>query len=341
MNIARDFRIDFLRFLGLTLIVLAHVEAPFAITQLRSFDVPLMVFVSGLCFKYPSNLKYGSYIVKRLKRLYIPTFIFLIFYFLLILLAKQSGFVIPYEKSQIIGTFLLLEKPSIGYVWIIRVFILIALISPLVYILVNSVSSFLFAIILVVAYFVTDWIVLLVDYISSDVLRYIFEEIGVYTLAYGLILAISLKIRGCLKAQKKFLGILSIALLVGACVFMLIDKQVFPISELYKYPPHSFFLLYGIACSLALYWLTDTQFKTSSLLARIISYISERSLWVYLWHIPFVVLANSIDSFASYWFWKWILCYAAAIIVTFLQVGIINYVRLHYFNCRWFKYLIQ
>ena len=64
----RDFRIDFLRWIGLTLIVLAHVKAPFGVTQLRSFDVPLMVFVSGLCFKTPKG-NIWSYLQK------IPTFI--------------------------------------------------------------------------------------------------------------------------------------------------------------------------------------------------------------------------------------------------------------------------
>ena len=50
MQPQRDLYIDFLRFIGISLIILAHVEAPSGITQFRSFDVPLMVFVSGLSF---------------------------------------------------------------------------------------------------------------------------------------------------------------------------------------------------------------------------------------------------------------------------------------------------
>lgn len=45
MQPQRDLYIDFLRFIGISLIILAHVEAPSGITQFRSFDVPLMVFV--------------------------------------------------------------------------------------------------------------------------------------------------------------------------------------------------------------------------------------------------------------------------------------------------------
>lgn len=44
MQPQRDLYIDFLRFIGISLIILAHVEAPSGITQFRSFDVPLMVF---------------------------------------------------------------------------------------------------------------------------------------------------------------------------------------------------------------------------------------------------------------------------------------------------------
>lgn len=46
MQPQRDLYIDFLRFIGISLIILAHVEAPSGITQFRSFDVPLMVFSS-------------------------------------------------------------------------------------------------------------------------------------------------------------------------------------------------------------------------------------------------------------------------------------------------------
>jgi fucose 4-O-acetylase-like acetyltransferase len=46
----RDLRIDILRVAGLLLIILAHVSPPFLLFQFRTFDVPLMVFVSGLSY---------------------------------------------------------------------------------------------------------------------------------------------------------------------------------------------------------------------------------------------------------------------------------------------------
>jgi fucose 4-O-acetylase-like acetyltransferase len=42
--------VDFLRFLGLSLIILAHVTPQGLVFQIRNFDVPLMVFISGVSF---------------------------------------------------------------------------------------------------------------------------------------------------------------------------------------------------------------------------------------------------------------------------------------------------
>lgn len=47
----RDSYIDFMRSIGLILIIGVHVAAPTWYVVARSFDVPLMVFVSMLCVK--------------------------------------------------------------------------------------------------------------------------------------------------------------------------------------------------------------------------------------------------------------------------------------------------
>lgn len=48
---SRDSYIDFLRAIGLLLLVVAHTSAPPAIAAIRTFDVPLMIFISALCYK--------------------------------------------------------------------------------------------------------------------------------------------------------------------------------------------------------------------------------------------------------------------------------------------------
>ena len=48
MNRKRYIYIDYLKVLGLLLVILAHVNCPSPLMQVRSFDVPLLVFVSGI-----------------------------------------------------------------------------------------------------------------------------------------------------------------------------------------------------------------------------------------------------------------------------------------------------
>ncbi len=46
----RDEKVDLLRFVGLAMVVMAHVGAPTLLFQFRNFDVPLMVLLSGISF---------------------------------------------------------------------------------------------------------------------------------------------------------------------------------------------------------------------------------------------------------------------------------------------------
>lgn len=125
----RNTYIDFLRFIGLTLIILAHVKAPGWITELRCFDVPLMVFVSGVSFKFSG----GGYFVHRIKRICFPVYSFLIFLFFLVFLSKWIYGYDFYSGKQMLGSLLLLNDPSIGYVWIFRIFLLMAFVAPFIY----------------------------------------------------------------------------------------------------------------------------------------------------------------------------------------------------------------
>ena len=77
----RDISIDLLRFVGLSCIIFAHIDAPFVLNQLRCFDVPLMLFVSGLTCSGRSIPDYFGYMLKRTKRLLIPTWSFLLVWF--------------------------------------------------------------------------------------------------------------------------------------------------------------------------------------------------------------------------------------------------------------------
>ena len=68
----RNYGIDFLKTLGLLLIILAHISAPQWINQIRNFDVPLMVFLSG-CLSRGSVARSSSYF-SYVKKTFTKTF---------------------------------------------------------------------------------------------------------------------------------------------------------------------------------------------------------------------------------------------------------------------------
>ncbi len=77
----RNVTIDILRLCGLLLIMLAHVNPPNIIFQIRTFDVPMMVFVSGVSYylSKKANVDFFSYAYSRFKRLVLPVWIFYFF----------------------------------------------------------------------------------------------------------------------------------------------------------------------------------------------------------------------------------------------------------------------
>ena len=126
----RDISIDVLRGIALLSIVVTHVLPPAIVWQFFDFNVCLIVFISGVSFSLHSNPKIDvGFFVKRFKRILCPTWIFLTIYFGAIavseLLLRGSLQMNPYEIAKIY----LLQ--SNWYVWVMRVFLLTSLFSPL------------------------------------------------------------------------------------------------------------------------------------------------------------------------------------------------------------------
>ena len=118
--------IDILKAIGVLCIILAHVNPPGVIFQIRNFDVVLMILLSaylGLITYKKDN--YFKYIIKRFIRLVIPTWIFLFLFFLLSIIFN----IIPVDKKTIIES--IAFGSGIGYVWIIRIYLIVALLIPL------------------------------------------------------------------------------------------------------------------------------------------------------------------------------------------------------------------
>ncbi len=132
MSKARIIHLDLMRFLGVLIIMVAHANPPQWLFQLRNFGTPLLIVASALTHAYiysTRELSLISFYKKRLFRLIVPAWTFLAFFFVAFFLAGKAlneGF--PFTVSKIVSSFTFYK--GIGYVWIFKVYIFLALITP-------------------------------------------------------------------------------------------------------------------------------------------------------------------------------------------------------------------
>lgn len=186
---SRSIKIDILKCIGLFLIILAHVEVSNSvILELRSFDVVLMVFLSGILSVNSYNKEKNDvrYVVKRIKRLLIPTYIFLTIYFLCNYVVGWLFSLPVYNFHTIWTSYLLLD--GIGYVWIIRVYLLCAVVVPFtVRLFLNLRVRYAFFILCVV------WVIYEVVYATGVFNDNIFFKWAIwYAVPYGIVQAFAM-----------------------------------------------------------------------------------------------------------------------------------------------------
>jgi len=315
----RDKRIDFLRFIGLSMIILAHCGPNILIFNLRNFDVPLMVLISGASYYFSfKNEKLSIYIWKRLKRLLFPVWIFLTIYFLI--LSLLSGTFPPISFKTMISSYLLFS--GIGYVWIIRIFLITALVAPFLFNFNKKINSHLlfFAIIICISIIYELLVILNKSQIDTIPGRLI-EEVLLYAIPYIIIFSIGIRLSLLKNNHIIQISFLCMAVYVVLISYHWIISGNFVSTNLYKYPPTIYYLSYALFIS-CLLWLIS-NIKLFNILDKlnfmpIILFIAQNSIWIYLWHILFVKLIH-----LNFYF-KYPLVYLFAALITFCQMFILN-----------------
>lgn len=317
--LVRDDRIDILRFIGLSMIILAHVYPPEILFQLRNFDVPLMVLISAMSFNlsYKVNEPYPSYVWKRIKRLLFPVWIFLTIYFVTIYALNPQSTELDF--ITILTSYSLLE--GIGYVWIIRVFLLVALVSPFLFAWHKNTRNDS-------QYFVT----LALSFLVYELLRYfslpyiqagageLVSSVVLYLIAYGLIFAIGLRMSQISIKQLHTLALLSLAtsILAGLLLFLL-NGEFIPTQSL-KYPPSIYYFSYALFIS-SLLWIYSGSINhviDKLKIKNFVLFTARNSIWIYLWHIPV------IKTIHAHFLLKYLIAFSVAVSMTYVQVWLVD-----------------
>lgn len=335
----RDASIDFLRFIGLSLVILAHIpNVPFVLLQIRCFDVPLMAFVAGLSFGGRQVDDWGKYIFKRAERLVVPVWIFLVVYFILLYLGFVTKFVheLP-SVNVIIESFLLLD--GIGYIWIIRVFLLVMLATPIVVWVDKRINNdFVFFIVMISLLVVQECLVWLYCRLGHlpNVLDVVLNKFGLYVIPYSVMFAIGSRSRNKENKKNKRFLLLSFCLaMICLIVYVVFHNLPIVLSPKYKYPPQLYFIAYGLFISLLL-WTMKSKF---GVLAnnRIVSFLGQNTIWIYLWHIFSLQIIISLG--VRNWIMGYLSVYLISVVVFYVQYCIINYLdkKKHYEIFNYFK----
>lgn len=313
----RDTKVDLLRFIGLILIVFAHCEPPTFLFQVRNFDVPLMVIVSGISFNiaYKRKDRYSNYLLKRTKRLVFPVWIFLTGYFLVSTMLLNKAFSI----REILESYLFFE--GIGYVWIIRVFLIVAILAPFLHRFCNRVNSNnIYLGILSFGFLVSELLFIMYKITSPQGNLIYITSILMYIIPYSLLFSIGLRLNKLSNKLAMLISTLMLSVFTGIALLLFNAKNEFVPTQIYKYPPSIYFLSFAIGLSLLLYISIDkidSFFKSFSHYNKVL-FIARNSIWVYLWHIPYIELIN------MHYYFKFPFVLLLASCTVYIQVTFLN-----------------
>jgi peptidoglycan/LPS O-acetylase OafA/YrhL len=292
---------------------------------MRSFDVPLMVILSGYLFhmtnkKWEAKFSFFSYLKKRFTRLVLPTWIFLTLFFwafYLLDVYKYTSF--PFSQTEIQTSYFLWT--GIGYVWIIRIYLLVALFWPLfVWIFSKIKWKYTVLTVLFIGY------TLLWQWFQQNY-SWEYKEVvtrGVFFLLPYLLLFLYGVFFKEQNIWKKISMTIVFWLLLVYQQYELFwwGKDMLRLQE-YKYPAREAYFFYWIWVSTLLIifaeWMKNIRY---GILEKPLLWLGSSTLTLYLTHIPFIVYFEKYTLGFS-WQEKFFYTAGGAIIVTLCIQGII------------------
>lgn len=327
-QLKREDRIDVLRGIGLLCIILAHVEPPGILFQMRNFDVPLMVLVAGSAFAISTQNRpkfgYIKYIKNRFIRLVVPTWIFLLTFFIFTLIASRVMHKpYPFSSHTILSSFLLLN--GIGYVWIIRVFILVSLIAPFTLSYSKSPDNTpkQTCVAVFVVYAIYEILFRYIPNSDQTFLKAMLNDIIYMAIPYGFIFFLGTRLYA-MRARSMFIAsIISLLLFVVYAFFLYESNGHFIPTQNYKYPPTAYYILYAMFASIGLYWLFQTKIYSHIPGKDYVAFLGRSSMWIYLWHI-LVLYLISWSHISINFALKYIVVFGAAVGVTMVQMYLLK-----------------
>ncbi len=306
--------------------MLAHANPGGVIQQVRCFDVSLLFMLSGMTTALSNKHQAFSfsYLWKRINKLLFPAYIMMTLIFIgtsvVCYVAKVEYM---YSLKDYIMT-LLLTNEGMGYVWIVKYYLLAAVLAPMMVNRLKNASSkqvLLYGLASVAIYNICYYCYL--SYVKNSLslgMACLFDEYVFGSIAYMGVVAL-----GVLVVQKKK----SCYPIIGITALMFALTQVCAGEfgpNTYKFPPSIYYLAYSVLISLLLFKLLPNFNST------IVTWISKHSYDMYIIHIPCIVLImilrsgsiNLLPSLFNNWFFRYALIVCWTIMCTLIYSKIIE-----------------
>ena len=123
------------------------------------------------------------------------------------------------------------------------------------------------------------------------------KDWGLYLFGYSALFMAGLRFRKAAFKEKMLMTGVFLVITAVWAYFAVQEYGTWLSFQQYKYPPRLYFLIYGLLAS-ALLWMTSnvwSKFLDNSLF----TFIGRNTIWIYLWHIPFVNLVVSLDGYTA------------------------------------------
>lgn len=325
-QVDRNTDYDFLRFVGIACIILAHVGVGGIVFQIRNFDVPLMVLLSGISYANFSSQNYPSYtkyLKSRFARLVIPAWIFLVFYDMTLFLYSHQ---LPCARD-IAMQITLTGGTDIG-IWIIRIFFTMAIIAPFIFRLNSNIKkNITFYVLAVCSWLVYEISVQQAKEFLPHKAYVLLQLIIFFTYSYGLILMLGMRLPSMSPYMIKKEIVIFGTIFAVFILFNLFKHSLLLPTQQFKYPPLLYYVSYAISASLLIFYLT-TYTNTFNLVKknRLVLFIGKSTMWIYLWHWLCLKLYN-ILNFDFFIFGKYIFVFSLATTIAYLQFKFIIFLQ--------------
>ena len=310
--------LDYLKIIGLFFVILAHVSPPTFINQFRSFDVPLLVLVSGyLASKSYKSSSTKAYLWKRFKRLVLPAWIFC-FIFLPIRICFLS---IPSWEELIKEFTFQRDSDVLGFLWVIWVYLICACIIPYISKIKFSSVSLFYIIIIFLCFELLS---------KTNLVDNRFLYVSFFTIVpYGCITFLGFNLDKIMRPKIWIIIFLTIYIIMA--IAFLIYRGSYVQTAVSKYPAQLYYLSYAIGISLLLFFVLQGRELPTN---KLVNFISSSSLWIYLWHILVLYAVKMIIINDKLWLIQYIIIIVFSCIITYIQNLIVDRLIKKY-NIKW------